>query len=416
MTRPEPSTSTGDVSVRAAPQLLSATVGPSLLLLDRWTGATATLDPGTALVWTSTVDGPSTATEIAEAIASDLGGTVEDHLPHVRQAIARLLREDLLLDAADPTETHPNAGTVSETAASGSSLARRSRVAAHLRQRPDTRTDVLAIGTSAVALVTFDDDVRGFSRSGLGRLVVETPTAEPEHHLTVVGSRRSDLPFRLLVDGVLKHRAASPEELLRQVTFELNVLARTPAVSNTIALHSGAVERDGRVLLLAGVKGAGKSTLTAALVQRGARYVTDEVAVVKLPGGRLCPYPKPLDLSLDSERLLGLCASGDWSVDPQADPKTSMPVDSLGAISRGGTATGLLMLDPLPGPTAHVDAAADKVAVLLANSFAEPFDRWGHTALLQEAVDWIDSVTVVRAGRGDLATTVELAESLLEHG
>ena len=93
------------------------------------------------------------------------------------------------------------------------------------------------------------------------------------------------------------------------MTFELNVLARTPATGSTIALHSGAVERDGRVLLIAGMKGAGKSTLTAALVQRGARYVTDEVAVIDLPSGRVCPYPKPLDLSVDSLRLLGLHSS-----------------------------------------------------------------------------------------------------------
>ena len=160
------SVSAGEVSVRAAPQLLSATVGSSLLLLDRWTGATATLDPGTALVWTSTVDGPSTATEIAEAIASDLGGTAEDHLSHVRRAIARLLSEGLLLDDSTPTRTHPGPGMVS--------VARRSGIAAHLRQLPDARTDVLAIGTCAVALVTFDDDLQRFLRSRLDGLVVET--------------------------------------------------------------------------------------------------------------------------------------------------------------------------------------------------------------------------------------------------
>jgi hypothetical protein len=294
------------------------------------------------------------------------------------------------------------------------SVARRSGIAAQLRRRPDAHIDVLAIGTGAVALVTFDDDLQRFLRSRLDGLVVETVTGEPEHQLAVVVSGRSDLPFRLLIDGALKHRAASLDELLRQVTFELNVLARTPAAESTIALHSGAVERDGRVLLIAGVKGAGKSTLTAALVQRGARYVTDEVAVIDLPSGRLCTYPKPLDLAVDSLRLLGLHASnGDGACDSSDHAKTSVPVDALGASSPGGVAVTLLVLDPLAAPTERVDALEDKVTVLLANSFAEPFERGDRTALLQAAVDWIGSLTVVRAGRAELAGTVELAEALL---
>ena len=41
----------------------------------------------------------------------------------------------------------------------------------------------------------------------------------------------------------------------------------------------------------------------------------------------------------------------------------------------------LLVLDPLAAPIERVDAVEDKVAVLLANSFAEPFQRDGCTPL-----------------------------------
>ncbi len=352
------------------------------------------------------MDGPSTATEIAQAIASDLGGSAEEHRPHVNRAIADLLREGLLVDDSTPTPMPDTAG--------GISSAHRSGIAAQLRQHPDARTDVLAIGTCTVALVTFDDELQRFLRSRLGRLVVDSTSAEPDHQLAVVASQRSDLPFRLLIDGVLKHRATSRGELLRQLTFELNVLARTPAAGSTIALHSGAVERSGRVLLIAGPKGAGKSTLTAALVQSGARYVTDEVALVDLPVGRLRPYPKPLDLSADSFRLLGLHSSGGDEADiPVDQEKTSVPVDLLGLASPGGAAVTLLVLDPSAAPTQRVDAVEEKVALLLANSFAEPFQREVPSSLLQPAVDWIGSLVVVRAGRGELASTVELAEALL---
>ncbi len=333
-----------DVLVQAAPQLLSATIGPSLLLLDRWTGATAILDHGAAVVWTSAVTGPATATQIAQAIASDLGGTVELHLPHVQRAIDGLLDKGLLI-VGRPGLGKPVGGVVSERPPSQTSADRRRRIADALEQHPDAHTDVLRIGSCATTLVTFDGDLARSLRSHLEELVVE-PAAAWDHQLAVIGSRRPGLPFRLLIDGVLQHRATSRHEVLRQVIFELNVLARTSTASSAIAVHGGAVERDGRVLLIAGASGAGKSTLTAALVQGGARYITDEVAVVDLPSGRLSPYPKPLDLAPESWRLIGIDPSAPDTMRGVIDAqKVPLPVHVLGTPSPGGTATALLVLD-----------------------------------------------------------------------
>jgi energy-coupling factor transporter ATP-binding protein EcfA2 len=49
-------------------------------------------------------------------------------------------------------------------------------------------------------------------------------------------------------------------------------------------LHSAAVVHGDRALLLVGPSGAGKSTLARALVLRGARYVSDEIAHVDAEG------------------------------------------------------------------------------------------------------------------------------------
>ena len=401
-----------DVLVQAAPQFLSATIGPSLLLLDRWTGATAILDHGAAVVWTSAVTGPATATQIAQGIASDLGGSVELHLPHVQRAIDGLLDKGLLVAGpAGPGKTA--GGVVPGRPPSQTSADRRRRIADSLQQHPDAHTDVLRIGSSATTLVAFDGDLACFLRSHLDGLVVESATAW-DHQLAVIGSRRPDLPFRLLIDGVLKHRATSRHEVLRQVIFELNVLARTSAASTAIAVHGGAVERGGRVLLIAGASGAGKSTLTAALVQGGARYITDEVAVVDLPSGRLSPYPKPLDLAPESWRLIGIDPSASDTKHGSGDAqKVPLTVRWLGTPSPGGTATALLVLDTSANRPHRVDSAHDKTMLLLANSFAEPFQRRGATDLLQAAVDWASSLTVVRSGRDTLAGSIELAESLL---
>ena len=73
-----------------------------------------------------------------------------------------------------------------------------------------------------------------------------------------------------------------------------------------VLLHAGAVERDGRAIVVAGESGRGKSTLTAALVQAGFNYVTDELVLIDPLTAHVEPYPKALDLSAESHTLLGL--------------------------------------------------------------------------------------------------------------
>jgi hypothetical protein len=50
------------------------------------------------------------------------------------------------------------------------------------------------------------------------------------------------------------------------------------------SFHASAVEIDGRALVLLGGSGHGKSTLTAALVQRGAHLITDDLLIVERRG------------------------------------------------------------------------------------------------------------------------------------
>ena len=58
-------------------------------------------------------------------------------------------------------------------------------------------------------------------------------------------------------------------------------------------VHAGSVGWKGRAIVLPGHAGAGKSTLTRALVRAGASYYSDEFAVLDRKG-RVFPYPLPL--------------------------------------------------------------------------------------------------------------------------
>lgn len=63
-----------------------------------------------------------------------------------------------------------------------------------------------------------------------------------------------------------------------------------------LMIHAAVVERDGCVAILPAPPGSGKSTLCAALVHRGWRLLSDELALVSLADGMVVPLPRPISL------------------------------------------------------------------------------------------------------------------------
>ncbi len=66
--------------------------------------------------------------------------------------------------------------------------------------------------------------------------------------------------------------------------------------NDRLLLHAGALERDGLALLLPATPGSGKSTLTAALTQRGWRLLSDEFGVLDTGSGQIHAMLKPVAL------------------------------------------------------------------------------------------------------------------------
>jgi HprK-related kinase A len=63
-----------------------------------------------------------------------------------------------------------------------------------------------------------------------------------------------------------------------------------------LIIHAAVVEKNGRAAILPAPPGSGKSTLCAALVMRGWRLLSDELALVRLADGLLQPVPRPVSL------------------------------------------------------------------------------------------------------------------------
>lgn len=119
------------------------------------------------------------------------------------------------------------------------------------------------------------------------------------------------LPWRatILADGVpvysgIPRRVAVP---LTEWTLNLCVFHRA---SIYLMVHSAVVERQGKAALLVAPQGSGKSTLCAALIHRGWRLLSDEVAMIDLRDGRLLPVPRPVSLKNDSIDVIRRFAPG----------------------------------------------------------------------------------------------------------
>jgi hypothetical protein len=98
--------------------------------------------------------------------------------------------------------------------------------------------------------------------------------------------------LELSVDGVV---LASAYRTISLVPALIRVLddAVVPRLTTLRAVHAGTVVWGGRALLLPGTSHAGKSSLVAELLRRGATYFSDEYALVDSEG-RVHPYPRPL--------------------------------------------------------------------------------------------------------------------------
>ena len=124
-------------------------------------------------------------------------------------------------------------------------------------------------------------------------------------------------------------------------SFYSTVAALTVAWLGALPVHACAVEIDGRAFVIAGRAGAGKSTLAAALIAKGASLVADDLTVIRAirgsgiavfagrPAMRQHPGTAASMASECCTRIEG-DASGKWLVRPTARTrKISLPLGGI---------------------------------------------------------------------------------------
>jgi hypothetical protein len=67
-----------------------------------------------------------------------------------------------------------------------------------------------------------------------------------------------------------------------------------------LIIHAAVMEKSGFAVIMPAPPGSGKSTLCAALVNRGWRLLSDELALISKDDGRAVPLPRPVSLKNES--------------------------------------------------------------------------------------------------------------------
>ncbi|MFV0307628.1 MAG: hypothetical protein ACK5OX_07780 [Desertimonas sp.] len=344
------------VSSPATDDLLSTTVEGVRVVHDPRAHTTHILDAATAAIWDAARRSAGAAMT-TEGLAS-IGISPED----AARARADLIRHGLL---APPTGLCREAG---ETAAPGDGIDPGSHRRRELDEsdrigqpaatgvRPESGAAAVVARRRAVDAhieLATDDHVVGESLISATRHLAAS--ADATHRIEIAAGNGRD-ERTVYVDGQLVARSPTAAHAVADARAAMTQLA-AEAARRRIVLHAGAVAAGDDAVVIVGPSGAGKSTLVAGLVRDGLSYLTDELVVIDPGSFEVAPYPKWIDLTGPSCRLLGLApgASPGLATVPVASgvgPKVAVDPVEIGSVATTGRVAAVVVLDlePPVGP------------------------------------------------------------------
>lgn len=157
----------------------------------------------------------------------------------------------------------------------------------------------IVTGPFNCALKTDVADVAGELMTLYGDHELAPPDAMIDFHVQVAstpGLRRWLRPqVQFLADGVMPFTPLPRAQALPMLEWGLNWCV-TAYSHHLLVLHAACVARDDRAVILPAPPGSGKSTLCAALVNRGWRLLSDELTLVDFSGGQVWGLARPVNL------------------------------------------------------------------------------------------------------------------------
>jgi HprK-related kinase A len=138
---------------------------------------------------------------------------------------------------------------------------------------------------------------------GLGRLYADYPLAARDDFADFHVSLDRPANFRRWVkpqvlfrfDGKSPFKPLPFDQAFPMLEWGLNWCVSSHA-NQYLIIHAAVVEKEGFAAILPAPPGSGKSTLCAALINRGWRLLSDELALVSIADGKIVPLPRPVSL------------------------------------------------------------------------------------------------------------------------
>ncbi|MDO8369489.1 MAG: HprK-related kinase A [Candidatus Nitrotoga sp.] len=141
----------------------------------------------------------------------------------------------------------------------------------------------------------------------VGLLYADYPLAEQtdfaDFHVSLTYPRNLRRWFKpqvlFLFDGYPPFKPLPLDQAFPMLEWGLNWCISNH-VNHCLIIHAAVVEKGGYAVIMPAPPGSGKSTLCAALVNRGWRLLSDELALVRVGDGKLIPLPRPVSLKNES--------------------------------------------------------------------------------------------------------------------
>jgi hypothetical protein len=142
---------------------------------------------------------------------------------------------------------------------------------------------------------------------GVSLLYADYPLLEQsdfaDFHVSLASPRNLRRWFKpqvlFLFDGKPPFKPLPLDQAFPMLEWGLNWCVSSHA-NRYLIIHAAVVEKGGYAAILPAPPGSGKSTLCAALVNRGWRLLSDELALVRVSDGQIIPLPRPVSLKNES--------------------------------------------------------------------------------------------------------------------
>lgn len=377
----------------------AAMVGDQLIALEPSTGHRVLLNASAALIFTA-FDDRRELSDVVEQLMRETGMAADELTPDVLATVDRLLAQGMLTRddlAVSAQRDDSEAADADGDEADDPTIGPRWSLGSGVRDAAGTAV-VVRVEPEALA-----PDVE----AALGALPRIDATTSDSHavRIDIIADGAADgKTVQIVVDGRVRNSHVPSSSVVAHLFDRLDaVLADdTPG----LRFHAGAVERDGDVVVVLGQSGHGKSTLTAALVQAGWGYLSDELVAVDAATFDVAPYARPLDLNQYSLDQLGL----DGADIVTGSRKDKVFPGRLGRVSAGGRVAAIIVLtgeSTEDGQLVTELPAAEAVMAMLALTFAATFDDAGALESLARLCVATPTMRLYRAPIAEMVRAVE---------